>query len=84
MVVVSSSLKNFFNFLQSSPIASAHFTALHILLFQLHENLEKKMLKGKILWMECDLITITLFSMITYIQGYGIDLAKNVIVVKGS
>ena len=35
----------------------------------------KKMLKGKILWMECDLITITLFSMITYIQGYGIDLA---------
>ena len=33
------------------------------------------MLKGKILWMECDLITITLFSMITYIQGYGIDLA---------
>ena len=34
--------------------------------------------------MECDLITITLFSMITYIQGYGIDLAKNVIVVKGS
>ena len=29
------------------------------------------MLKGKILWMECDLLIITLFSMITYVQGYG-------------
>ena len=27
--------------------------------------------------MECDLINVALFSMITYIQGYGIDLATD-------